>query len=167
MKVRFGVSVISRTAFPHRRELDKFAELIRIIDGSGVELIGTKPGEKMHEELINEEEVRRTVELPKFFAVTPAFKGVYQSIRYDYPNLVSSTVTRPYNSASEPALSRDDLARYLHRHSLLRDSNAHPEAGWRRLRVADRLHFSMRALRRRRGNICGSASRSRRTETAV
>ena len=41
MKVRFGVSVISGTAFPHRRDLDKFAELVRIIDGSGVELIGT------------------------------------------------------------------------------------------------------------------------------
>ena len=41
MKVRFGVAVISGTAFPHRRDLDKFAELIRIIDGSGVELIGT------------------------------------------------------------------------------------------------------------------------------
>src|ERR1700680_3572160 len=41
MKVRFGVSVLSSTAFPHRRHLDKFAELVRIIDGSGVELIGT------------------------------------------------------------------------------------------------------------------------------
>ena len=41
MKVRFGVSVISGTAFPHRHDLDKFAELVRIIDGSGVELIGT------------------------------------------------------------------------------------------------------------------------------
>lgn len=41
MKVRFGVSVLSGTAFPRRRDLDKFAELIRIIDGSGVELIGT------------------------------------------------------------------------------------------------------------------------------
>jgi hypothetical protein len=41
MKVRFGVSVLSRTAFPHRRGLEKFAELIRIIDASGVELIGT------------------------------------------------------------------------------------------------------------------------------
>ena len=41
MKVRFGVSVLSGTAFPHRRDLDKFAELVRIIDGSGVELIGT------------------------------------------------------------------------------------------------------------------------------
>jgi hypothetical protein len=41
MTVRFGVSVLSGTAFPHRRDLDKFAELVRIIDGSGVELIGT------------------------------------------------------------------------------------------------------------------------------
>ena len=41
MKVRFGVSAISGTAFPYRRDLDKFAELIRIIDGSGIELIAT------------------------------------------------------------------------------------------------------------------------------
>ena len=41
MRVRFGVSVSSGTAFPHRRDLDKLAELIRIIDASGVELIGT------------------------------------------------------------------------------------------------------------------------------
>lgn len=41
MKVRFGVSVSSVTAFPHRRDLNKLAELVRIIDGSGVELIGT------------------------------------------------------------------------------------------------------------------------------
>ena len=41
MRVRFGVSVSSGTAFPHRRDLDKFAELVRVIDGSGVELIGT------------------------------------------------------------------------------------------------------------------------------
>ncbi len=41
MKVRFGVSVLSGTAFPHRRDLEKFAELVGIIDRSGVELIGT------------------------------------------------------------------------------------------------------------------------------
>jgi alkanesulfonate monooxygenase SsuD/methylene tetrahydromethanopterin reductase-like flavin-dependent oxidoreductase (luciferase family) len=40
MKVRFGVSVSSGTAFPHRRDLEKFTELVRIVDGSGVELIG-------------------------------------------------------------------------------------------------------------------------------
>lgn len=41
LKVRFGMSVSSGAAFPHRRDLNKLAELVRIIDGSGVELIAT------------------------------------------------------------------------------------------------------------------------------
>jgi 5,10-methylenetetrahydromethanopterin reductase len=41
MKVRFGVMVSSGTLLPNRRDLDKFAELVRIIDGCGVEMIGT------------------------------------------------------------------------------------------------------------------------------
>jgi FlaA1/EpsC-like NDP-sugar epimerase len=84
-----------------------------------VDIIGCKPGEKMYEDLLNEEEVRRTVELRRFFAVTPAFKAVYQSIQYDYDELVSSTIERPYNSALQTPLSRDELANYLDRHSVL------------------------------------------------
>ena len=87
-----------------------------------VELIGTKPGEKMYEELLNEEEVRRTVELDRFFAVTPAFTGVYHSIQYDYDNVVSARVMRPYNSAVEPSLTREELRTYLDRHRLLQTS---------------------------------------------
>jgi 5,10-methylenetetrahydromethanopterin reductase len=41
MTVRFGVSVLSSSPFPHRRDLEKFTELVRIIDDSGVEYIGT------------------------------------------------------------------------------------------------------------------------------
>ena len=41
MKVRFGVLVSSGTAVPHRADLAKFAELIRIIDDCGIEMIGT------------------------------------------------------------------------------------------------------------------------------
>lgn len=41
MKVRFGVMMSSGTLLPHRRDLGKFEELVRIIDGSGVEMIGT------------------------------------------------------------------------------------------------------------------------------
>ncbi|MGE0419218.1 MAG: LLM class flavin-dependent oxidoreductase [Acetobacteraceae bacterium] len=41
MTVRFGVSVLSGSPFPHRRDLEKLTELVRIIDDSGVELIGT------------------------------------------------------------------------------------------------------------------------------
>jgi hypothetical protein len=63
MKVRFDVSVLSGTAFPHRRDLDKFAELIRIIDGSGVELIGSlEPGSRMR--LTTRARVRSRQRLP-------------------------------------------------------------------------------------------------------
>ena len=41
MRVRFGVSMLSGIAFPHRRDLEKTAELVRIIDDSGVEFIST------------------------------------------------------------------------------------------------------------------------------
>lgn len=41
MKVRFGVLVSSGSLFPYRKELEKFTELIRLIDGCGVEMIGT------------------------------------------------------------------------------------------------------------------------------
>ena len=41
MKVRFGVMVSGGSAFPHRTDLAKFAELIGIIDDCGIEMIGT------------------------------------------------------------------------------------------------------------------------------
>jgi FlaA1/EpsC-like NDP-sugar epimerase len=84
-----------------------------------ITLIGSKPGEKLYEELLNEEEIRRTVELDSFFAITPAFKSVYQSIDYNYETLVSERVGRPYNSANETAMSRGQLADYLRRHAIL------------------------------------------------
>ena len=37
--------------------------------------IGIKPGEKLYEELMSGEEVRRTVELKNYFSVIPAFRG--------------------------------------------------------------------------------------------
>ena len=41
MKVRFGVMVSGGALFPLRSDLKKFAELVKTIDGCGVEMIGT------------------------------------------------------------------------------------------------------------------------------
>ncbi len=41
MKVNFGVLVSSGSTFPYQKDLAAFAELIRIIDGCGVAMIGT------------------------------------------------------------------------------------------------------------------------------
>ena len=85
-------------------------------------IVGVKPGEKMYEELMNEEEVRRTVELDKFFSVLPAFKNVYQTIHYDYAGVLRSHAERAYNSASERAMSKTELAEFLALHRVLEES---------------------------------------------
>lgn len=77
---------------------------------SDVEIIeiGAKPGEKMYEELMNDEEVRRTYEKDNFFIIMSAFS---QQAKDEYLELPKPD--RPYNSSVEPALSRDELARYF------------------------------------------------------
>jgi FlaA1/EpsC-like NDP-sugar epimerase len=80
--------------------------------------IGVKAGEKMYEELLSDEEIRRTVETRHFFVVLPAFKGVYERIEYDYPDVVAGSVSQAYNSSVVPAMTREQLDRFLERVSL-------------------------------------------------
>lgn len=73
--------------------------------------IGAKPGEKMYEELMNDEEVRRTYEFGDFFAVIPAFAAGGTE---DFGYLAESPkVDRPYHSHAESHLSREELRDYL------------------------------------------------------
>lgn len=81
--------------------------------------IGTKPGEKLYEELMSPEETRRAVELKRYFSVLPAFRGIYHEIKYDYPDIVSENVTNPYVSADEEPLTIDQIRRLLKEYKLL------------------------------------------------
>lgn len=78
-----------------------------------VNIIGSKAGEKLYEELMNDEETRRTLELPSYFVVLPAFKSIYQEIEYDYPGMSSIGIDNPYNSALEKSMGRTELRQYL------------------------------------------------------
>jgi len=84
-----------------------------------VTTVGKKAGEKLYEELINDEETRRTVELERYFIVVPAFKSLYTDVEYVYPGTLTNGVGRPYNSANEEPLSREELREYLKTHRLL------------------------------------------------
>ncbi len=84
-----------------------------------IKVIGAKPGEKLYEELMNEEETRRTIELEKFFVVVPAIKCVYGGIEYSYHGKSTVGVDRPYNSSVEKPMSKDELRSYLRQHGLL------------------------------------------------
>ncbi len=75
--------------------------------------IGAKPGEKFYEELMSEEEVTRSMELKDMFVITPAFKSIYQSINYKYPETVSSKVHESYISAAKNAMENDELKQFL------------------------------------------------------
>jgi len=83
-----------------------------------IKIIGAKPGEKMYEELISEEEIRRTVEIENYFAVLPAFKAVYAKINYDFGG-VDKPVDKIYRSDLEPQMSVEELKAYLLDNELL------------------------------------------------
>lgn len=84
-----------------------------------IEIIGTKPGEKMYEELMNLEETRRVWELSRYFVVLPAFTSFFRDICYVYPNILSKTVTNPYHSGNEPPLTKPALKEFLKTNNLL------------------------------------------------
>ena len=84
-----------------------------------VKVIGSKAGEKLYEELMNDEETRRTLELASYFVVVPAFKSLYADVEYAYPGVEAKDVNRPYNSANEKPMERQALRGYLQEHRLL------------------------------------------------
>jgi FlaA1/EpsC-like NDP-sugar epimerase len=84
-----------------------------------IEIIGCKPGEKLYEELMSQEETSRTLELPRYFAVLPAFRGFYKSVNYEYDDIVTDKVDDPYVSAEVTPLSIDELRTFLHENRLL------------------------------------------------
>ncbi len=88
-------------------------------DDIQVDVIGSKPGEKLYEELMNDEETRRTIELPDFFSVLPAFKAVYESIDYKYMGVGEMGIDEPYNSSTQQTMDKESLRDYLISNQLL------------------------------------------------
>jgi FlaA1/EpsC-like NDP-sugar epimerase len=121
------------TKMPVARIIDLAEVMIELLApkyghrASDIELkvIGAKPGEKLYEELMSEEEVHRSLELKDMFVVTPAFKSIYQNIIYEYPDTVSNRLQKSYVSANEAALTKDALGKYLIGHRVLETVEDH------------------------------------------
>ena len=80
---------------------------------------GRKPGEKLYEELMSQEETRRAVELKEYFAILPAFRGIYRNINYDYQGIMSDSVDKAYISEEGPFMTRKELKTFLKENNLL------------------------------------------------
>jgi FlaA1/EpsC-like NDP-sugar epimerase len=85
--------------------------------------IGSKPGEKLYEELMSDEETKRAIELGKFFSVLPAFRGVYSDIKYNYSKIVSKTVKDPYVSEQQVLLTIKEIENFLINNNLLTEDS--------------------------------------------
>jgi FlaA1/EpsC-like NDP-sugar epimerase len=85
--------------------------------------IGSKPGEKLYEELMSDEETRRAIELDKFFSIMPAFRGIYSDINYNYPSIISELVEDPYVSEQQISLTVEKIKDFLSSNKLLLGSN--------------------------------------------
>ncbi len=109
------------TKMPVVRIVDLADVLIELVapaygrDPRSIEItrIGSRSGEKLFEELLNEEELRRTVELDTLFAVLPAFRNIYGRISYEYPNMREEPVNKVYNSATEHPLDKKAIRAFL------------------------------------------------------
>ena len=89
--------------------------------------IGSIPGEKLYEELMSDEETRRTIELDKFFSVLPAFRGIYSDIDYNYSIIVSELVEDPYVSEQQTSLTVEEVKDFLRNNKLLLDANVNEQ----------------------------------------
>ena len=88
-----------------------------------IEIIGVKAGEKMYEELMNNEEIRRAWELKRYFVVLPAYGSIYNSIHYNYRNIINKEVTNPYNSNNEKSIGKFELREFLRKNNLCNDNS--------------------------------------------
>jgi FlaA1/EpsC-like NDP-sugar epimerase len=84
-----------------------------------VSIMGTKPGEKMYEELLSHEETRRAWELGRYYVVLPAFTSLHRGATYKYSGILSKTIANPYHSGNETPLSKADLHAFLQKHNLI------------------------------------------------
>ncbi len=81
--------------------------------------VGSKPGEKMYEELMSQEETRRALEVNDFFVILPAFRGIYKKIDYKYKQIKYKKINNPYISEIEPKMSQKELGKFLKKNNLL------------------------------------------------
>ena len=81
--------------------------------------IGEQPGEKLYEELMSDEESRRALELKDFFIILPAFRGIYQNIKYTYRDVVNLKIKKAYSSQNEKPLNFNDIKKFLIKNDLV------------------------------------------------
>jgi FlaA1/EpsC-like NDP-sugar epimerase len=90
-------------------------------DPASIKIIvtGQRPGEKLYEELMNEEEIRRSLELKRYFVVRPAMTTGKSEMASLYEGENPKPVDRAYNSENVTPLTQPELTAFLLANGLL------------------------------------------------
>lgn len=84
-----------------------------------IEIIGSKPGEKKHEELMTEEEAHRALELEDMFIILPEMKELLDTrVKPRYPNAEPADL-RSYKSSNAKMLKKEEITKMLNEGRLL------------------------------------------------
>jgi len=98
----------------HAIRISELAEVMIEKFGKGrveVKVIGKKPGEKLYEELMTENEAERALETDEMFIVLPEMKELL-STRFEYPG-AKKTEARSYRSCDCELLSKELIEKIL------------------------------------------------------
>ena len=83
-----------------------------------MEIIGIKPGEKLYEELMTEDEARRALETKDMFIVLPEMEESSLIGKTYYPS-VSEAEVKAYNSRDARHLTNEEIREILHKENLV------------------------------------------------
>ena len=83
-----------------------------------LKIIGTKPGEKLYEELMTEDEARRALELEDMFILFPEMKELLHVGKSSYPS-ASKAEIKAYTSKDEKYLTKEEIKEMLYKENLI------------------------------------------------
>jgi len=84
-----------------------------------VEVVGVRPGEKLYEELMGEEEARRAVELEDVFVVLPHITELFDRLKDYYADMGAKPAQlKPYSSRESVLLSKEEIKELLARSNI-------------------------------------------------
>ena len=94
-------------------------ELGRSLADIKTAIVGPKPGEKLYEELMNDEETRRSLELEHHYVVRPVLTVHTKSDTRLYDNVLSENVDQSYNSNCVKPMASLEIRDFLRRNKLV------------------------------------------------
>lgn len=92
--------------------------LTDLLEDTGEEIIGTRPGEKLHETLINPDEMRYSWEFDGVYMITnPIFEQ--NLIKRSHPNIKKLENLSVYSSETAEKISKDELKKFIQESGML------------------------------------------------